>query len=135
LARLLQQREFHVFATAGDISKMSDLECLPDVTLTKLDFVKPEDIRAAVDVVTRYDGAGLDCFVSNAGRNHFMPMLDENLDAKKGAPETSLIAPLALTQAHAPLLIKARRLAVYIPSTAGHLNIPYMGKQPSRVSP
>ncbi|KAI1813312.1 hypothetical protein GGS20DRAFT_577715 [Poronia punctata] len=127
LARILQQRDFHVYATARDLSKMSDLEGLPNVTFLKLDVVKADDIKAAVEAVKRTSRKGLDCFISNAGRNHFMPILDEDLDAVREIFEINLIAPIALTKAFSPLLIKAKGLAVYITSTAGHLNIPYMG--------
>ncbi|KAI3324250.1 putative hydroxybutyrate dehydrogenase [Xylariaceae sp. AK1471] len=127
LAITFQQRGFHVFATARNPSKMSNLEGLPNLTFLTLDVVKSDDIEAAVEAVSKETGGTLDCLISNAGRNHFMPILDENLNKTKELFEINFIAPIALTQAFAPLLIKAKGMAVYIVSTSGHLNIPYMG--------
>ncbi|TGJ78223.1 hypothetical protein E0Z10_g10541 [Xylaria hypoxylon] len=128
LAATFQQRDFHVFATARDLSKMRDLEGLPNVTFLTLDIVKPDDINAAIEAVSKHTGnKTLDCLISNAGRNHFMPILDENLDTVRRLFEVNFIGPIALTQAFAPLLLEAKGMVVYIASTSGHLNIPYMG--------
>ncbi|RYC54360.1 hypothetical protein CHU98_g11850 [Xylaria longipes] len=128
LATTFQQRGFHVFATARDPSKMQDLKGLPNVSFLTLDVVNQDDIKAAVEAVSKHTSNGsLDCLISNAGRNHFMPMLDESLDAIRGIFEINFIGPIALAQAFAPMLIKARGTAVFITSTSGHLNIPYMG--------
>ncbi|KAJ4386898.1 hypothetical protein N0V93_009797 [Gnomoniopsis smithogilvyi] len=128
LAIVLQQRGLHVFATARDPStKMSDLSGLPNVTTLTLDVVKPTDIEAAVELVTKQTGGALDYLINNAGRNHFMPILDEDLNAVRNLFEINFYGPLALTQAFAPLLIKAKGMAVYITSIAGYCNVPFMG--------
>lgn len=133
LAVLFQQRGFHVFATARDPSKMSSLNGLPNVTPLTLDVVQPEHIKAAVEAVQKHTGGGgsggtLDYFISNAGRNHFMPILDEDLGTVRNLFEINFVAPLALTQAFAPLLIKAKGMAVYVTSISGYVNTPYMGR-------
>lgn len=127
LALEFQQRGFHVFATARDTSKVSELSTLPDVTILTLDVTKPGDITAAVDVVATQTGGTLNCLVSNAGRNHFMPILDEDTQVIRDLFEINFIGPITLTQAFAPLLIKAKGMAVYVTSISGYLNIPYMG--------
>ncbi|KAI0139832.1 hypothetical protein GGR57DRAFT_488490 [Xylariaceae sp. FL1272] len=127
LAIEFEKRGFHIFATARDRSKMRILEGLSNVTFLTLDVVKPEDIKAAVEAVSSQTGGTLDYFICNAGRNHFMPILDEDLTKTRELFEINFIAPIALTQAFAPLLIKAKGTAVYLVSTSGHLNIPYMG--------
>lgn len=66
--------------------------------------------------------------INNAGRNHFMPILDEDLDAVRNLFEINFYGPLAITQAFAPLLIRAKGLAVFITSISGYVNVPYMGK-------
>lgn len=128
LAIVFQECGFHVFATARNPSKMSKLRDLPNVTLLTLDVVKPTDTKAAVEAVSKETGGSLNYFISNAGRNHFMPILDEDLDTVRNIFEINLVAPISLTQAFAPLLIKAKGMAVYITSISGYLNIPYMGK-------
>jgi NAD(P)-dependent dehydrogenase (short-subunit alcohol dehydrogenase family) len=130
LALVLQQRGLHVFATARDPSKMSDLNGLPNVTMLTLDVVKPDQIKAAVDLVTKQTGGALDYLVNNAGRNHFMPILDEDLDVVKKLFDVNFYGPLAVTQAFAPLLVKAKGMAVYITSASGYINVPFMGKCP-----
>lgn len=127
LAVVLQKRGLYVFATARDPSKMSDLSSLPNVTTLALDVVEPTHIEAAVEVVTKQTGGTLDYLVSNAGRNHFMPILDEDLNSVRKLFETNFYGPLALTQAFSPLLIKAKGMAVYITSIAGYCNVPFMG--------
>lgn len=127
LALVFQQRGFHVFATTRDPSKMSKLSGLSNVTLLTLDVVKPADIKAAVEAVSKETGGTLNYLISNAARNHFMPILDEDLETVRKLFETNLMGPLALTQAFAPLLIKAKGMAVYMTSISGYLNIPYMG--------
>ncbi|KAI5923454.1 hypothetical protein F4810DRAFT_701184 [Camillea tinctor] len=60
------------------------------------------DIKAAVEAVTEQTGGTLDYFISNAGRNHFMPTQYEDLNTAKG-------------------------MFVYITSVSGYLTIPYKG--------
>lgn len=128
LALVLQQRGLHVFATARDPSKMSNLSGLPHVTMLTLDVVKSVDIRTAVELVTKQTDGTLNYLISNAGRNHFMPILDEDLDVVRNLFEVNFYGPLAITQAFAPLLIKAKGMAVYITSVSGYINVPFMGK-------
>ncbi|KAH8755798.1 putative hydroxybutyrate dehydrogenase [Diaporthe sp. PMI_573] len=127
LALVLQQRGLHIFATARDPSKMSDLNGLPDITMLTLDVVNPKDIQAAVDKVNEQTGGTLNYLINNAGRNHFMPILDEDLDVVRNLFEVNFYGPLAITQAFAPLLIEAKGMAVYITSSAGYINVPFMG--------
>lgn len=127
LALEFQKHGYHVFATARDISKMSRLDGLSDVTKLKLDVVSSDDIKAAVTAVEKAGGT-LNYLINNAARNHFMPVLDEDLKAVRDLFEINFMAPIALTQAFAPLLIKAKGMAIYITSISGNLSIPYMGK-------
>lgn len=130
LAIALQQRGLHVFATARDLSKMSSLQGVPNVTMLTLDVIKSADTKAAVEMVTKQTGGTLNYLISNAGRNHFMPILDENLDVVRNLFEVNFYGPLAITQAFAPLLVKAKGMAVYITSVSGYINVPFMGKSP-----
>ncbi|CAG9988893.1 unnamed protein product [Clonostachys byssicola] len=127
LAIVFQKRGFHVFASARDSTKMSTLKDLPDITLLTLDVVKIVDIKDAVDAISAKTNGTLDYLISNAGRNHFMPILDEDLDTVRNLFEINFFAPIALAQAFSPLLIKAKGMAVFIASISGYLNIPYMG--------
>ncbi|KAI1471053.1 putative hydroxybutyrate dehydrogenase [Daldinia caldariorum] len=127
LAIVLQQSGSHVFATARDPSKMSNLSGLSNVTLLTLDVVKSADIKAAAEAVSKETSRTLNYLTNNAGRSHFMHILDEDLDTVRNFFEINFLGPVALTQAFAPLLIKAKGMAVYVTSISGYLNIPYMG--------
>jgi 1-acylglycerone phosphate reductase len=128
LAVQFQKRGYHVFATARDVSKMSKLRDLADVTLLQLDVIEQADIEAAVEAVTKETGGTLNYLISNAGRNHFMPILDEDIDTVKALFNVNVFGPLALTKAFAPLVIKAKGSIAFITSISGYVNIPWMGE-------
>lgn len=128
LAQALQARNIHVFATARTPAKMSQLASLDNVTLLRLDVTNAADIAAAVQAVTAATGGTLDYLINNAGRNHFMPILDEDVETLKALWEVNVWGPLAVTKAFAPLLVREKGMMVFITSTAGHLNVPYMGQ-------
>jgi 1-acylglycerone phosphate reductase len=109
LGKVFQERGYHVFATARNPAKMTWLEGLSNVTQITLDITKTADIQNAVKVVTEATGGQLDYLVNNAARNHFMPVLDEDLDEVRKLYEVNFYGPLAMTQAFAPLLIKVMR--------------------------
>lgn len=127
LALAFEQRGLHVFATARNIAKMSELQGR-NITLLTLDTTVPEQIKEAVDAVKKATGT-LDYLVNNAARNHFRPILDENIEETKNLFNTNVWGPLAVTQAFSPLIIKAKGSFVFITSIAGYGNTPWMGKQ------
>ncbi|KAL5042999.1 hypothetical protein BDW71DRAFT_216648 [Aspergillus fruticulosus] len=121
------QRDYHVFATARSPQKMAKLRDLPNVTLLTLDVCNKDHITAAVEAVSKHTDGKLDYLINNAACNHFMPIIDEDLETTKKVYDTNVWAPIAVTQAFAPLLIRARGTITFITSIAGHLNVPYMG--------
>lgn len=127
LALAFQKRGLHVFATARDTSKMGKLKELGGVTLLELDTTKPSHISSAVEAVKQETGGVLDYLVNNAARNHFMPILDLNLEEAKELFDNNLWATIAVTQAFAPLVIAAKGNIANITSISGHLNVPFMG--------
>ena len=127
LATLFQQNGYRVFATARDIKKMSKLESLHNVRLLTLDVVNREQIQAAVEIVSKETGGTLTYLINNAAQNHYMPMLDEDIETAKQIFEVNLWGPLAVAQAFAPLVIKAKGTMVFVSSVAGCLNVPYQG--------
>ncbi|GAB1315265.1 NADPH-dependent 1-acyl dihydroxyacetone phosphate reductase [Madurella fahalii] len=128
LAVEFQARGYYVFATSRSLTTMSKVEALPNVKLLQLDITKPADIRAAAEAVkAETTGGGLTYLVNCAARNHFMPLLDEDIDATRALFETNVWGQLAVTQAFAPLLIEAQGTVVFITSLSGYLNVPYQG--------
>lgn len=106
LGKVFHERGYHVFATARNPAKMSWLEGLDNVTPVKLDITKAADIKAAVETVTKATDGKLDHLINNAAKNHFMPVLDVEVDAVRDLFESNYFGPLSVTQAFAPLLIK-----------------------------
>lgn len=127
LAHVFQSRGYYVFATARTLSKMSELAKLSHVTLLTLDVMQSSHIAAATESVQRHTGGTLDYLINNAGRNHFSPILDANIDECKRIFDINLWGSLAVTQAFAPLVIKAKGTIVNITSISGHVNVPWMG--------
>ncbi|WVQ80015.1 hypothetical protein IAT38_002116 [Cryptococcus sp. DSM 104549] len=104
-AEALAERGYRVFATARAAKDLAHLsgKCEPIV----LDVTSAESIRAAVETVNESTHGRLDVLVNNAGIDSTCPALDTSIPAFRTILETNLIAPLAITQAFASLLIKA----------------------------
>ncbi|KAF2704076.1 NAD(P)-binding protein [Pleomassaria siparia CBS 279.74] len=127
LGKVLHARGYHIFATARNLAKMTWLEGLDNVTPIVLDITKPADIKTAVETVTKATDGKLDHLINNAARNHFMPVLDVPVDAVRNLFESNYFGPLSVTQAFAPLLIKAKGQVSFITSISGYVNTPWMG--------
>ena len=130
LAQEFQLRDFRVFASARELSKLGALAKLRNVIPVRLNVVNPEPIAAAKELVAKEaDADGLTHLINNAACNHFMPILDEDIDECKRVFDTNVWGPLAIKKAFAPLLIKAKGKIVSITSISGHVNVPWMGKE------
>lgn len=128
LALELQCRGYFVFATLRDPTKASNLSKKSNVMVLTLDVTNAAHIAAAVQVVEGESGGTLDYLINNAGRNHFMPLMDENIETAKSIFDTNVWGTLAVTQAFAPFLIKSKGTLVNITSISGYLNMPWMGR-------
>lgn len=120
LADAFHAKGYHVFATARTPSKISpSLAEARNVTVLTLDVLSPEEIAAAVGSVTRVTGGKLDVLVNNSGRIMVMPGLDVSIEEGKKVFDTNYWAVLAMIQAFAPLLIKAKGCVVNNTSVSG----------------
>lgn len=127
MAMSFEDQGYWVFATSRSLDTMSKVETLPNIKLIQLDITKTTDILAARDTVSEETGGMLTYLVNCAARNHFMPLLDEDIEVGKALYDTNVWGPLAVTQAFAPLLIKAKGTVAFITSLSGYLNVPYRG--------
>lgn len=109
---------------------MSNLKGLENVTLLKFDVVDSEQINAAMDAIKKETGGALTYLINNAGRNHFMPILDEAIGTAKKLFDINVWGTLVVAKAFAPLVIKAQGTVVHITSITGYSTVPYMGKIP-----
>jgi 1-acylglycerone phosphate reductase len=128
LAAVFQQHGYLVFATAPDTKKMSKLAGLDNVKLLALDVRESDQIQAAVESVRKETGGSLNYLLNCAARNHYMPVLDENIDDAKKLYDINVWGPLALMKAFSPLVVEAKGTFVFITSVSGCLNVPYHGK-------
>lgn len=128
LVMAFQSEGYRVFASSRNLKTMSKIEDLPNVKLLQLDVTKTEDIRTATEVVREETNGTLTFLINCAARNYFMPLLDQDIEAGKALYDTNVWGPLAVTQAFAPLLIKAKGTVVFITSLSGYLNVPYQGQ-------
>ncbi|KAI9640834.1 hypothetical protein NHQ30_010675 [Ciborinia camelliae] len=127
LALTFQKQGFHVFASARDVSKMSALKGLPNVTQLVLDVTDAQQIQDAMEVVRNKTGGSLDILINNSGRNHFSPVLDIDLAEAKKIYDINFWGALTLIQKFAPFVIKAKGSIVNVTSISGYINVPYMG--------
>ncbi|KAF7523493.1 hypothetical protein G7054_g11768 [Neopestalotiopsis clavispora] len=118
LALAFHEAGHHVFATARDPSKLSELASQGIQTLT-LDVTSASSIASAVEVLERSlssksasDDAsvsvGLDILINNAGGHYTAPVSDASLDSAKTLFDLNVWAQLAVTQALLPLLLRSR---------------------------
>ena len=120
LAEAFHKKGYHVFATARTPSKISQsLAKAPNVTVLTLDVLSSESIAAAVESVTKVTGGKLDVLVNNSGSLMVMPALDVSIAEGKKLFDTNYWALLAMIQAFAPLLIKAKGYVVNNTSVSG----------------
>ncbi|TGO83172.1 hypothetical protein BPOR_0691g00080 [Botrytis porri] len=71
-------------------------------------------------------GSSLDILIKNAGRNHFSPVLDIDLDEAKKIYDINVWSPLMLIQKFAPHVISAKGSITNVTSISGYVNVPYM---------
>jgi NAD(P)-dependent dehydrogenase (short-subunit alcohol dehydrogenase family) len=117
----------HIFATARNISKMGALADKQNITLVHLDVTDRASIKSAVATVSEATGGKLDYLVNNAGRNRYMPVLDEDLDVARQVFETNVWGAVAVLQGFKGLVISAKGVVVSVSSVGGHCTVPYMG--------
>ena len=128
LVESFQKRSLLVFATARTAAKIAHFEKLPNVVLLTLDVTSASSIAAAVESVKSKTGGTLDYLVNNSGVVHVMPVLDTDIAVAKSLFDVNLWAVIAMTQAFAPLVIRAKGTIVNIGSINGLLTVPWMGK-------
>ena len=128
LVQAFQKRDFHVFATARDLSKMSELSKTPNVTLLSLDPTSTASVDAALESVRTQTGGTLDYLVNNAGQTIITPTLDFDIETAKNMYDINVWGMVRVTQEFAPLLIAAKGTLVSISSISTSVITPWMGK-------
>jgi NAD(P)-dependent dehydrogenase (short-subunit alcohol dehydrogenase family) len=126
LARTLASQGHPVFAGARKDADLESLARIANVTPLRLDVRDPQQVREAVEAITRA-GGGLYGLVNNAGIGELgfcSTWTDEEL---RDIFEVNVFGPFRLTNACLPLLLASRGRMVLIGSQGGMISKKYYG--------
>ncbi|KAJ4148957.1 NADPH-dependent 1-acyl dihydroxyacetone phosphate reductase [Fusarium falciforme] len=115
LCNEFHSRGFHVIATARRPHLLGSLRDA-GMSVVPLDVSSAESIAACKKEVQELTDGYLDILVNNAGLTHAVPATDINMDEVRQTFEVNVFSIMAMVQAFAPLLIKARGLIIMISS-------------------
>ncbi|OTA81922.1 hypothetical protein M434DRAFT_401199 [Hypoxylon sp. CO27-5] len=120
LAVAFHKAGFHVYATARNPAKMTQLASLGIETL-QLDV---QDASSRAAVVSKLPS--LDVLVNNAGNQFLMPVVDTNIEEAKKLYDLNVWAHIAMIQDFLPLLLKSpNALIVNQTSVGASATIPF----------
>ncbi|KAL9112781.1 MAG: hypothetical protein Q9227_003084 [Pyrenula ochraceoflavens] len=129
LALAFARHGFHVFATLRDPARTDvSLKQQSDIEVMALDVTDSSSIAAcAATVEKKTDSRGLDVLVNNAGAMFVMPLLDTNIQRARQLYEVNVWGMLSVTQAFAPMLVRAKGVILNIASIAGAVRMAWQG--------
>ena len=119
LAIAFHKAGLHVYATARNPSKMTQVASLGIETLT-LDVQSDSSIVACVRKLS-----DLDILVNNAGAGYSIPVADMSIPEAKNLFDLNVWSYLAVTQAFLPLLLKSKGMIVNQTSLASLITLPF----------
>ncbi|KAI4860613.1 putative short-chain dehydrogenase/reductase [Hypoxylon rubiginosum] len=128
LVGAFEARGFHVFATARSPSKI--LEASPvgaDVEVLALDVTSPESVAKCLEHVRKRTGGRLDVLVNNAGMILLGPLVHVSIEEARKLYDVNVFGTLAVSQAFAPLLARARGVVLNVSSLAGAVPMAWQG--------
>lgn len=121
LALSFHRAGLHVYATARDTSKMTNIKRAGIETLV-LDVLSQTSIDTCVSKLPH-----LDILVNNAGGGLNMPLSDLDISQARNLFDLNVWAPIAVTQAFLPMLLKSRGMVVNNTSVSSTLGLPFQG--------
>lgn len=121
LALSFHRAGLHVYATARDTSKMTNIKKAGIETLS-LDVLSQTSINICVSKLPH-----LDILVNNAGGGLIMSISDLGISQARNLFDLIVWAPIAVTQAFLPLLLKSKGIVVNNTSVASTMGLPFQG--------
>jgi NAD(P)-dependent dehydrogenase (short-subunit alcohol dehydrogenase family) len=109
------------------MAKAGSLAGIQGIEILELEVTLEESVRQCAKAVEKLTGGSLDILVNNAGTAIIMPLLDVSIDDAKKMFDTNVWAILAMAQAFAPMLIKAKGVICNISSVSCELVFAWMG--------
>ncbi|KAI1734531.1 putative short-chain dehydrogenases/reductase [Xylaria scruposa] len=131
MAKAYRTKGFKVFATVRNVAKAGSLGDTSDIEVLELEVTSKESIQECARKLGKTTGGSLDILVNNAGVATVMPLLDLDLDDAKRMYDVNVWAQLAMVQAFAPMLIKAKGTVCNISSVSGELIFAWAGSYSS----
>jgi NAD(P)-dependent dehydrogenase (short-subunit alcohol dehydrogenase family) len=111
---------YFVYATARKEADIEALGRIANVQPLRLDVTSPQDIAAAVEVVTQVS-RGLHGLVNNAGIGTGGPVIESKQEEFELAMNVNALGPVRMTRAFGPMIIAAKGRIVNISSVSGIL--------------
>ena len=128
MVKSFASRGYHVFATARSAFNTGDLNTLPNVEVLELDVTIQSTIQACKAHVSEKTGGRLDVLVNNAGIELQSPLLDVDIEEARKVYDVNVWGTLAVTQAFAPLLVRAKGVVANQSSIDAALSMVWAGK-------
>ncbi len=126
MAQELAKQGYTVFAGVRNTQTLAREACEHFIPVL-LDVNEQSHIERVVNTITQRCGQ-LDLLINNAGFGVMGPVAEVPIEQIKNQFSTNVFAPVALTQAALPLLIKSKNAQVVnIGSVAGVFTIPFSG--------
>ena len=120
IAELTVRGAAKIYAAARDIS---GLAASPHLVPIKMDVTSDEDVAKAAAITT-----DVTLLINNAGVNHNTSfMTAPNMVIAKEEIEANYLAPLRVTRAFAPALIKNHGAVLNLLTILARVNLPFMG--------
>ncbi|KAL2817294.1 putative short-chain dehydrogenases/reductase [Aspergillus cavernicola] len=127
MAQVYRAKGFRVFAALRNKAKAGSLAGMDGIEIVELEVTSVESIRHCADAVAKHTGGTLDVLVNNAGVNAIVPLLDASLDDAKKVYDTNVWSIVAMAQAFAPMLIKAKGVMCNISSVSSEMVFAWAG--------
>lgn len=121
---LLAEGAAKVYATARDVTKLTDFEADPRVIAMELDVTDPDQIKSVAA-----KAGDVDLLINNAGVAGFSGLISaENITSARDEMEINYFGLLNATRAFAPILAKnGGGTIVNLASIASYVNFPALG--------
>ncbi|KAI0522145.1 putative short-chain dehydrogenase/reductase [Xylaria bambusicola] len=121
LAKQFVTKGYHVFATLRNTSKAASLAGMNDIEVLELEVTSRDSITACIAEVHKRNYGALDILINSAGADFVCPFLDVDIDEAKRLYDVNVWSIMLVTQAFAPLLIKAQGCVANLGSIAGEM--------------
>ncbi|KAK4125629.1 NAD(P)-binding protein [Parathielavia appendiculata] len=127
LAEAFHARGFHVFATLRNTAKAGALADKEGIDILDLEVTSAESVQSCAKAVGKITGGSLDVLVNNAGADFTLLLLDTSINDARRLYDLNLWAPLAVTQAFAPMIVQAKGVICNVSSVSSICNFAWAG--------